>query len=626
MEKGSGANQRSRRASTRLRGAAVLSSAGLVAVSMSALSAQGQSPALSPAEAQLQAQCQPQAAQAVASGLSSTRVDIAAMPIEPKLAGGARFVPAKGKVPAFCQISGTFVTNAKTNKTAHFLATLPSNWNGKFLQIGCSGHCGNFAVSNPAGTVFTISNQGYPNQVMIKGYAAFATDEGHTGFEGGTWAIKGPGQVDEDAITDYLFRADQVLAKMGKEFTTAFYARVNGSPRKIERSYFSGCSGGGRDAFVAAAKFPEEFDGIIAGSAYTLMPRAFHTVATSVAAIRSEGAFLPANLLATIDPIVKAQCDGLDGVKDGLIQNPAACNFRPERDLPRCVDDKPGAQCFTKVQIETLNATLSAVTDEHGKVVQTGFSPSELLPPVLPTKRPKDPAAEEPWADDGNTDSGLWSLGNAALKVFVHRNDPGFVSRSLVSFRADGPGQVTAFHGVVPRAAVDEAMHAGREGMGQFPDSSDKLIKLNRKFLIWHNLSDEKLPPGSSINYYNGQAKRHGGYEKLQKNIRLFAIPGSGHCSMSGVGPNNFDALEAMENWVEKGQAPNALPAKLYSLNSPIVDPSKPPLRTMPLCMFPQMARYSGKGDVKDGANWSCPAGDKRMLKVGYSGRQAGIL
>jgi len=95
---------------------------------------------------------------------------------------------------------------------------------------------------------------------------------------------------------------------------------------------------------------------------------------------------------------------------------------------------------------------------------------------------------------------------------------------------------------------------------------------------------------------------------------------------MSGVGPNNFDALTAIEDWVEKGKAPDALLAKLYGPNSPVVDPSKIPLRTMPLCKFPEMARYSGNGDVKDAANWSCPSNDTSMLKVGESGRRAGVI
>ena len=117
------------------------------------------------------------------------------------------------------------------------------------------------------------------------------------------------------------------------------------------------------------------------------------------------------------------------------------------------------------------------------------------------------------------------------------------------------------------------------------------------------DLSDEKLTPYRSINYYKQLAKLNGGYDKLQKNVRLFTIPGSGHCSMNGVGPNNFDALAAMEDWVEKGAAPDALPAQLYNPISPMVDRAKTPLRTMPLCKFSEMAHYSGKGEVKDAAN-----------------------
>ena len=123
-------------------------------------------------------------------------------------------------------------------------------------------------------------------------------------------------------------------------------------------SYFSGCSGGGRDAFVAASYFPEEFDGIIGGSAYNLAGVGFQAGGSAVATLRSVDADVPPALVSKIDPIVKAQCDQLDGVEDGLIQNPAACDFRPERDLPRCDGKTPPDQCFTQAQIETIS-TLS---------------------------------------------------------------------------------------------------------------------------------------------------------------------------------------------------------------------------------------------------------------------------
>jgi feruloyl esterase len=220
-------------------------------------------------------------------------------------------------------------------------------------------------------------------------------------------------------------------------------------------------------------------------------------------------------------------------------------------------------------------------------------------------------------------------LGDAIIGTFVHKNDPNFHLSSLVKFGST-PGAITNFHTIVPRTEVDAARASARMGIGSHPELMDKLIKQNRKLLIWENLSDTTLSPFMAINYYRQAAKLYGGYSKLQNNVRLFGIPGTGHCSMNGIGPNNFDALTAMEEWVEKGKGPDALPAKMQFLSmggrGSAAGGASAPSRTMPLCKYPEMAKYSGKGDVNDGANWSCPANDTRMLKVGESGRQAGVV
>lgn len=546
----------------------------------------------------------------------------------PFFADGTRFTPAAGGLPAYCQVTGSYVTNPATGKPANFLATFPENWNGKYLQLGCAGHCGTFAVSNPAMFTITITNQGLPGDIIKKGYAAFATDQGHTQMTGGTWAIKGPGEVDDDMITDFFWRASKVLTRFGKQFTGAFYAREGSAPAPITRSYFSGCSGGGRDALVAASYFPEEFDGIIAGSPYVSDGRLFHLAGTTLATLRAPDARISEPLLGLFNRTVMAQCDTVDGVKDGLIQNPAACNFRPERDLPLCKGGEAAGQCFSKAQMETLSVVLTAATDETGRMVGPGYSVSELMNGFSPTVAPDDPAAEDPWPESRGQQGGLWALANAGIKVFAYRNDPKFTTRSLVSFRAGGPGPIRDFRAVVPSAAVSHVAAAWRTGAGRYPENYGKLIAQNRKLLIWHNFSDEKLPPFTSVNLYSQLASRHGGYARLQDDVRLFALPGTAHCSGGGapVGPGSFDAITAMENWVEKGQAPNALTATLYQPTPISADYSKPLGRTMPLCAFPAMARYKGTGDVKDGANWTCPAGDARMLRIGESGRRAGVL
>lgn len=553
-----------------------------------------------------QAVCTQEGAQAAAAGLSAT---ITVKPIKfAMLRTSTRYVAATAQRPAFCQVGGSFVTNPKTGKTANFLATFPEKWNGKYLQLGCSGHCGQFFVSDPSLPPITVTAQGYPNQIIEKGYASIATDEGHEGMESAAWAVRKDGSVDKDFIDDFLWRADKVLAKLGKEYTASFYAHASGAPQKIAKSYFNGCSGGGRDAMVAASYFPEEFDGIIAGSPYSTVGMTFQASAVGYAQKRSPDAALTPALLSLFDKTVKAQCDGLDGVKDGLIQNPNACNFRPERDLPKCSAGAPAGQCFSDAQVETAAVFVNGITDEKGNLVQPGYSVSEL----------------------GVVPFAMQMLSDPTLKVMVHGNDPAFDPASIFTFRRGGPGPISDFHAVVPSAEVARAKAALGSGTGHFPENTGRLMAARTKLLMWHNFSDEKLTPNSSINWYKQLAARHGGYAKVQQKARLFMLPGTTHCSITGIAPNSFDAIGALEAWVEKGKAPDGLIASVAARDYQPGAPKSPnlstPNYTMPLCRFPAMARYSGKGDVQDAKNWTCSPKDTRLLTIGESGRQGGVL
>lgn len=581
--------------------ASLLGSAALILAALSGSALAPTAAVSQPAASGFEALCTPEAAQAAAPA------GVTVKPIKNGMfAGATRLVAAKGSTPAYCQIVGSFVTNPATGKTANFMATLPANWNGKYLQLGCSGHCGQFYVSNPAMPTITVTAQGRAGDIIERGYATFATDEGHEGMDGASWALRKDGSVDQDFVDDFFYRADKVLARVGKEFTVAFYGKGRDDKQPISRSYFNGCSGGGRDAMVAASYFPNEFDGIIAGSPYDMVGMTFQGSAIGAAAARPGGNLTPA-LLKLFDVSVKKQCDAVDGVADGLIQNPAACNFRPERDLPLCQPGQSGDQCFTQAQAETASVVVNGVTDERGNVVQPGYSVSELdvLPQIMA------------------------ALTDPTLKVFVYRNDPEFKPGSIFSFRRGGTGSVSDFHAVVPAAEVAKAKAALRLGAGHLPENTGILMKSKTKLLIWHNSSDEKLTPWSSVNWYTRLAAKHGGYAKVQQRARLFMLPGTGHCSITGIAPNSFDAFGAMENWVERGQAPNALLANVafrqFSPGAPAPEYMKTPKATMPLCAYPAMARYSGTGDVKDAANWSCQAKDNRLLTLGESGKQAGL-
>jgi feruloyl esterase len=549
----------------------------------------------------------------------------------PKIPGGVKYVASNGKTPAYCEVLGSFITNEKTEKTANYLAIFPELWNNKFLQIGCSGICGAFAVNDPTSQSIVITNQGVPGESLMKGYASFSTDEGHTTMLPQSWAVKGPGLVDQDAIDDLLYRADQKLARIGKALTVAFYSHEKGVTQEIVRSYFIGCSEGGRDALVAANLFPGEYDGIIAGSPYANMASsAFQFIGGTLAELRSPDSDLPPEVLNRIDPFVKAKCDAQDSVKDGLIQNPAACDFVPTRDLPVCHEGGATKDCFTRAQIESISVLLSAVTDEKGRIVQPGFSVSELQAATRFPVPLQDPNTDELSAGNPQAAGAPWGLADAVLKLYVHKNDPNFHSRKLVSFTSGGAGAITNFHAVVPADEVANAEASISMGVAAQPAKLKSLIESKEKLLIWANLSDQILTPYVTINYYKRLAKMYGGYQKLQRNVRLFLIPGTGHCSMYGCGPQNFDPLSAIEAWVEQGKAPDTLIATQYEVKSRMgfsfLDFSAPPVRTMPLCEFPEMARYNGAGDVKDAANWTCPADDASMVKVGESGRQAGVL
>ncbi len=578
----------------------------LALAASAAIGSTAPAPSQSAADEKLANLCTAEGIGAVTASLSSTKVE--AKPIKFSMFKAAtRFSEAKGTVPAFCQVTGSFLTNPKTGKTAKFLATFPANWNGKYMQLGCSGHCGQFYVSNPALPTITVTAQGTSKQIIEKGYATFATDEGHEGMEGASWAVRKGGSVDADYVDDFLYRADKILATMGKEFSKAFYAKLNGAPQKISKSYFNGCSGGGRDAMVVASYFPTQFDGIIAGSPYDVVGMTIQASAISAAASRP-GARLNPALLALFDKSVKKQCDALDGVNDGLIQNPAACNFRAERDLPRCAPGDAGNLCFTDAQIETASVATSAVTDEKGSVVQPGFSVSEF--------------ANEPLA--------IAFLSDSTLKVFVRKNDPTFNLASMFSFKRGGPGAISNYHAVVSTVDAAKVRDALRLGAGHLPENTGTLMKSKAKLLMWHNFSDEKLTPISSINWYKALAAKQGGYAKLQQRARLFLLPGTSHCSISGIAPNNFDAISALENWVEKGQAPDALPLSVafrdFQPGAPKAPNLSTPSYTMPLCKFPEIAKYGGTGDVQDAKNWSCPVGDTRLLTLGESGKQAGVV
>jgi feruloyl esterase len=525
-------------------------------------------------------------------------------------------VPAAPPLPEFCNIKGTVTTTGEgaPNGSAIFLAQLPANWNHKLLGLGNGGFAGaaSLAGSGPA---------------LVKGYALVDSDTGHeAGGTDASWALKADGTPDQAKLTDYYFRAVHEVTVAAKQLTERFFAQG-----ALRHSYFTSCSNGGRQALMEASRFPDDYDGIIAGDPFM----SIRSIAGGTILNKQQSTaqtFIPFTQLAMIDQATLAACDAADGVKDGLIQNPGACNFQPQS-----LQCRPGqnSNCLSAGQVQTLTTYISAARDDDHNIVYPGFSISDLggtdgaalwttgffLPgqalPAPNTQATFDLTAKEPWGNLGFSPAPLgWQFVDHAIQFIVER-DPNFDMRT--------------FDGTAPTPLSDAALNLfdrrTEAGDADDPARLERFIRRDHKLLIYHGFSDPALTAFRSIQYYEDLASRTlGGIPEVQENVRLFLAPGMHHCA-GGPGPNVFDTLTALEGWVEQGVGADAIIATKFANDNP----AGQVLRTMPLCKFPEQAHFLGNpnsataAEIDNAANWTCPPGDRSMLTVGADGRMAGL-
>jgi len=531
--------------------------------------------------------------------------------------------PAVGSKPEFCDVFGAVVTagNGAPQGSANFEMQLPANWNGKFYFKGVGGFAGAAFIA------FGADNPVDASEALPKGYAIAISDTGHTGqglnaadFAGivtdARWALKADGTPDEAKITDYYFRATHDVTVAAKSLTEKFFDQG-----KIHEAYFDGCSNGGRMALMEASRFPDDYDGIVAGDPFMSI-RSIAAGAQFDKQLLTPDTFIPYTLLPAIDQATLAACDATDGVADGIIQNPAACSFKPQSLLCQAGQS---SNCLSQGQVDTLTAYFSAATDANHKIVYPGFAISDLsgadgaaewtLGGLLPGAG-LDLSAAEPWGNIGFAPAPLgWQFVDHAVQYFVER-DANFNTRDF-----DGSAYTP-----ISAATLNLFDKRTDAGDADVPAKFDRFIAKNRKLLIYHGFSDPALTPMRSIMFYEGLADRvNGRYDKLQENVRLFMVPDMHHCG-GGPGPSSFDTLTALENWVEKGSAPDAIVATKFVNDNP----AQGVARTMPLCKFPEQASFQGgsqatPAEINDAANWSCSSFDRSLLQVGDNGVAAGI-
>jgi feruloyl esterase len=497
-------------------------------------------------------------------------------------------VPVATGVPEYCDVVGALVTNGEGAGPglAHFQIQLPAAWNNRFLFLGCGGECGSIATVS-AEVVDTA-------EALPEGYAVVNTDTGHTDPTD-AWTLLVPGVPNTPALTDFYYRAVHQSTVAAKALVEGYYADA------IAYSYFDGCSTGGRQALMEADRYPDDYDGIVAGDPVMAFPETLLGHLNNLKTFAPVAAYLPATTLQAVDTAVKASCDAADGVADGLSQNPAACSFDPDSLVPGTL---------TKAQAAALKAYISPIKDTHGHLVFPGYSETDLATVgFLGTWTEENCAAipgsgVDPWSGEtapGCSTSGPNGLGfSQPLIADITELNPNF----------DVWDNFPLNNGVVSDAglrALHETMGAASSDQ---PDSAREFLRHGGKLIMYHGFSDPSVAPYQSIWFYNGLAQLEGGIAKLQGSARLFMVPGMGHCS-GGPGPNTFDTLGALHAWVSRGVAPDGIVATNTSTG-----------RTMPLCKYPEEASYVG-GDVSDAQSWVCKTTDERMLDVGLDGQLA---
>jgi feruloyl esterase len=436
-------------------------------------------------------------------------------------------------LPAFCRVMATLrPTRDSDIKIEVWLPT--SGWNGRFQGVGNGGWAG--AIGYPAlGTA------------IKGGYAGASTDTGHVGNTA-AFAVGHP-----EKLVDLGYRSIHEMTVQAKAIVQSFYGTAP------TLAMFNGCSQGGRQAVTEANRYPNDYDAIIAG-APGLYNMALHTarVALNAAAQRSADSRIPREKYQMVHDAVLQACDALDGVKDGVIDDPLRCRFDPKTLECRNGD---AASCLTAAQVETMRMLYSPMKAPDGSVYS---------PPLL------QPGTELGW----NTLAGVQPVGTAydAFKYVVFQ-DPEWTIAKFNPAR-DIPRALKADEGVLSLTDPNLKPYFSRGG----------------RLLLYHGWQDPQVPAQNTVRFFNDVVKTMGA-GVVGRSIQLYMVPGMNHCS-GGPGPNVFDKVAAMEEWLKSSTAPPQIVAS--HLTSGKVD------RTRPLCPFGQVAKWKGAGSTDDGANFAC--------------------
>jgi len=435
------------------------------------------------------------------------------------------------ELPEFCRVAATLKPSSDSDIKVE--VWLPTNgWNRKFQAVGNGGWAG--VISYPAMA-----------EAIRGGYASASTDTGHVGGRG-TFALDHP-----EKLTDFSWRSEHEMTVKAKAVIQAFY----GSAPRL--SYWNGCSTGGRQGLKEAQKFPDDFDGIIAGAPAN---RTAISLWIAAAVLKEPASYIPPSKYSIIHQAALAACDARDGLKDGLIDDPRKCTFDPKVLLCKGAD---GPSCLTAPQVDAAKKIYSpAINPRTGQQLFSSLVPGTELNWGIQAAGP-DPSAN------------IYDQ----YRYVVFKD----VNWDWRTFNFDSDAARGDLPENVPMNATDPNLKP--------------FFAHNGKLLLYHGWSDSNVPTLNTIKYYKSVVDSMGGVAKVSNNIRLFLEPGMGHCG-GGEGPSVFDKIGPLEQWVEQNNPPDRIVASHKTDGK--VD------RTRPLCAYPQVAKYKGSGSIDDAANFAC--------------------
>lgn len=448
------------------------------------------------------------------------------------------------RVPEFCRVEAMLKPSPDSGiRMEVWLPT--SGWNGRFQAAGTDGGINYASATDAVQTPGSVEPASGMLRALRRGFATGSNDNGQT-------------------VADEAYLAVHEMTLKAKLLIRAFY----GTPPAY--SYFNGCSHGGGQGAMEAHRFPGDYDGIIIGCPGSDMSYGFaiKSLWLQGEVIKDPAGAVPRSLQPIIQEAVLRACDAIDGLTDGLIDDPRRCQFDPGVLLCRNPEAK---DCLTSPQVDTVRRLLTPIANPRtGALIYPPKEPGSNLTMSLP------PAAR--------VAAGLSPANIGHVRRFL--NNPDWDWRTLDLDR--------------------DVVIADRWIAANRTNSLDPDIRAfaNRggKLLIWQGWTDTTNHPQSSINYYTGIRNLLG--ERAASNaVRLFMAPGMGHCGY-GYGPNTFDGIGVLMNWVEKGVAPDRIDASYVGGENYGKEVS--PSRTRPLCPYPQVARYTGTGSVDDAANFTC--------------------